>query len=127
MCHQTGSLIARYLEASGIPTLCIGSALDILQAGNPPRAVFIDYPLGHTMGRPFDRHNQRAIVNDALSAFESISEPGTILSLDYQWPDSPAWKSEAGSTSGDDTRAPRDTEPVYQMESDRIAAEAAGA
>ena len=123
MCHQTVCLIARHLEAHGIPTLCIASALDIIEAGNPPRAVFLDYPLGHTVGRPFDRDNQRAVVNDALNAFESITTPGAIERLNYRWSDSDAWRTQENDTEKGDVRAPRGTEPQYQTETDRIAAE----
>ena len=34
------------------PTIILGSARDITQAGRPPRMVFLDYPLGHSAGRP---------------------------------------------------------------------------
>jgi hypothetical protein len=101
----------------------VGSALDILEAGNAPRSVFVDYPLGHTVGRPFDPANQQAIVRDTLAAFESITTPGEIVQLDYRWSDSDAWKTEASDTKGGDTRAPRDLNPQYQSDSDRIAAE----
>ena len=109
MCHQTGCLIARDLEANGISTVVIGSALDILEAGNAPRSVFVDYPL--------------AIVRDALAAFESITNAGEIKHLNYHWSDSDAWKTEASDTKGGDTRAPRDLSPQYQTDADRIAAE----
>ncbi|HTQ26204.1 MAG TPA: hypothetical protein VMI09_16070 [Candidatus Binataceae bacterium] len=85
MCHQSVGLIAREVEAAGIPTLCMTSALDITQAVNPPRAVFLNYPLGHQTGKPDDRENQRAIVGDALRAFETINRPGTIIELPYVW------------------------------------------
>ena len=100
----------------------IGSALDILEAGNAPRSVFVDYPLGHTVGRPFDRANQRASVDDALAAFELITRPGEIVQLDYRWSDNDAWKKEASNTKGSDTRSPRDSTPQYQTDTDRIAA-----
>jgi hypothetical protein len=61
------------------------SAYDITQAVNPPRAVFVDYPLGHQTGKPDDPDNQRAIVRDALAAFETMSKPGTIVELPYVW------------------------------------------
>jgi hypothetical protein len=85
VCHQSVGLIAREVEAAGIPTLCMTSACDITQAVNPPRAVFVNYPLGHQTGKPDDPENQRAIVRDALSAFETISKPGTIVELPYVW------------------------------------------
>lgn len=106
-----------------MPTLVIGSALDIMQAGRPPRGVFVDYPLGHTAGRPFDPDNQRAIIRDALLAFESITTPGEIKHLDYRWSDSDDWKTKETDSSSGDTRAPRDVSPQYQTASDRIAAE----
>ncbi|MBX3498705.1 MAG: hypothetical protein KF889_04615 [Alphaproteobacteria bacterium] len=116
------SLAARHLEALGMPTLCLGSALDILQAGAPPRAVFVDYPLGHSTGRPFDRANQERIVRAALTAFEKMNAPGGIVRLDASWNDE-AWRAAAAATRGDDTRMPRDTSPQYQTEDDRRLAE----
>ena len=94
-----------------------------MEAARPPRAVFTDYPLGHSVGRPFDRDNQRAIIRDGLLALESITEGGTIVHLDYRWSDSNDWKSAETDGKTGDTRSPRGDEPVYQTESDRIAAE----
>ena len=124
MCHQTGSLIARDLEAAGFSTIVFGSARDILQAAQPPRAVFTDYPLGHSVGRPFDKENQRAIIRDGLDALASITEPGTIVDLPYQWEQDGDWKN-AENNDKSDTRSPRGDEPVYQTDADRIAAEGA--
>jgi hypothetical protein len=115
-------LIARHLEANGLSTLVVGSALDILEAGRPPRAVFVDYPLGHSVGRPFDAANQRAIIADALAAFETIETPGEIVALNYRWSENEDWKTGATDTSSGDTRAPRDTSPQYQHAEDAIAA-----
>ena len=73
------------VEAAGIPTLCMTSALDITQSVKAPRAVFVNFPLGHQTGRPNDPAIQRAIVRDAMRAFESISTPGEIVQLPYVW------------------------------------------
>lgn len=127
MCHQTVCLVARHLEAHGIPTLCLGSARDILLAGRPPRASFVDYPLGHSAGKPFDRADQLAIVGAALAGFVSLQEPGGLIEQPVQWDASGAWKREAGSSSGGDTRQPRDETPQFQQAEDRLAAIAAGA
>lgn len=126
MCHQTVSLVARHLEANGIPTVCVGSALDILQAARPPRACFVDYPLGHTAGRPFDVADQDAIVLAALQTLVTASAPDTLVTLPNRWPDE-AWRSEASSTEARDTRQPRDETPQFQHPADRIAALASGA
>ena len=127
MCHQTVSLVARHLEANGIATLCVGSALDILEAGRPPRAVFVDYPLGHTAGKPFDEADQDAILRAALGAFDSLDSPGRVLVLPNRWSDSDDWQRAARSSEGGDTRQPRDETPQFQHLADRDAAIASGA
>ena len=118
------SLIARHLEAAGTPTVCLASARDIIAAGRPPRAAFVDYPLGHTTGRPFEPEEQTTIVRAGLEALEGISEPETILDLGYGWPD-PNWSRHEDDMDSGDEREPRGDEPVYQFEEDRLAAEAA--
>lgn len=126
MCHQTVCLVARHLEANGIPTLCLGSAIDILEAGRPPRAAFVDYPLGHTSGKPFDAADQLSIVRAALAGFTRMTVPGEIQMLSNQWGDD-GWRAEAASTQGQDTRQPRDDSPQFQLPADRDAAVASGA
>ena len=85
MCHQSVGLIARAVEAAGIPTISMTSALDITQAVKPPRSVFVNFPLGHQTGKPNQPELQRSIVRDALRALETITTPGEIVSLPYVW------------------------------------------
>jgi hypothetical protein len=81
------------VEAAGIPTLCMTSALDITLAVNPPRAVFVNFPLGHQTGKPHQPDLQRQIVRDALRAFETIDRTGTIVELPYVWdPNDRQWE-----------------------------------
>ena len=120
-------LIARYLEERGIPTLVMGTALDILKFGWPQRAVFMDAPLGHAGGPAFDPDRQLAIAREAFAAFGSISEPGGIVHLDQPWPGGEGWKDEAEDDGADDARQPRDMTPRFQNETDRQLAAAAGA
>lgn len=94
MCHQSVGLIARVVEEAGIPTLCMTSALDITQSVKAPRAVFVNFPLGHQTGRPNDPAIQRQIVRDALRAFETIGTPGEIVQLPYVWdPNDRTWET----------------------------------
>ncbi len=102
----------------GLPTLILGSALDILTAGRPPRAQFLNYPLGFESGRFKDKGNQLAVVASALQGFTSAG----IETLDYSWPE--GWTMINEREKGKlDQRSPRTTEPQYQNEEDRIAAE----
>lgn len=110
----------------GIPTMCMGSALDILRAGQPPRATFIDYPLGHTSGKPFDKEGQLSLIRRALSGLETMSVPGRIHILPDRWDADDAWKiaaRESEGSGGGDRRKPRNTTPQYQTDEDRILAE----
>lgn len=118
-------LVARHLEAHGIPTLVLGSAYDILAAGRPPRAAFVDYPLGHSAGKPFDSDDQDAVITGALRGFTSLTSPGQILNLPNRWPDD-GWREDASGTAAEDTRQPRDRSPQWQFPADREAARAAG-
>ncbi len=100
----------------------MGTASDILALGNPPRAMFLDYPLGNSCGRPFAPEEQYDITRAGVEALAGIREPGTILALDYVWSDDESWKAEAVRDDFGDRRQPRDLTPRYQFEEDRIAA-----
>jgi hypothetical protein len=120
VCHQSVGLIARNIEAAGIPTIAMSSALDITRAVNPPRAVFNDFPLGHTAGKPLDRRLQREIMIETLSAFATMQTPGSIKMMPYEWSSDHSWK-HAGAGEGDN-RAERTEVPAYQTEDDQTAA-----
>ena len=121
-------LIAREVEARGIPTICMSSALSITKAVNPPRAVYLDFPLGHTAGKAEDKAGQRKIMIDTLSALDTIGVPGTIRELAYAWATTDDWKASVmrpdSSGRHADARTDRNDEPQYQLNSDRQAAEA---
>ena len=103
----------------------MASAYDIIRAGWPPRSVFLDYPLGHTTGKPFAPDQQTDIVRQAMAAFDAATGPGQQVLLEYQWSADTAWKKAATDASAGDQRAPRDETPRYQFEADREAAEVA--
>jgi hypothetical protein len=82
------------VEEAGIPTLCMTSARDITESVKVPRAVFVNFPLGHQTGRPNDIAIQRQIVRDAMRAFETIATPGEIVELPYVWdPNDRTWET----------------------------------
>jgi len=60
ICHQTIALTARALEESGISTVVMGCAKDIVEHAGVPRFLFSDFPLGNAAGKPNDRESQRA-------------------------------------------------------------------
>ena len=92
MCHQTVSLVARHLEANGIPTVVIGSARDIVEECGVARFLFSDFPLGNPCGKPGDAAMQRAIVGMALDLLESARLPRTTVQTPFAWSDDETWK-----------------------------------
>lgn len=98
------------------------SALDITRSVNPPRAAFLDYPLGHTSGEPHQPELQRRIMREALDAFTALTAPGSVKMLPFQWSEGDDWKGTA--QSGPDDRLPRYDTPQYQTDEDRQRAEA---
>ena len=88
-------LIARVIEAAGVPTLCMSSAWDITHAVAPPRAVFVYHPLGHQTGAPGDAEGQRELVRAALEAGLAIQQPGEIVELPLRWQSDAGWEERA--------------------------------
>jgi D-proline reductase (dithiol) PrdB len=126
-------LIARQIEAAGIPTVSLTSAWSITVGANPPRAAFTDLPLGHTSGAPRDRDGQRLVVGSALEAAASMTRPGSIVDLGVRWIDDEwkaaplSWRRSSRADRGarsNDTRSARDPEPQYQCDEDRALAQA---
>jgi D-proline reductase (dithiol) PrdB len=85
-------LTARTLEAGGIATVVIGSALDITEHCGTPRFIFNDLPLGNPLGKPFDQSMQRKSVDLALNLADTASAPGITISTDFRWSDNEDWK-----------------------------------
>ncbi len=94
MCHQTVSLVARILEAAGIPTVVMGCAKDIVEYVGVPRFLFSDFPLGNPAGRPHDPRSQRETLALALRLLESAPGPDTTLRSPLRWSDDPSWKRD---------------------------------
>ena len=92
MCHQTVSLVARHLEANGIPTIVMGCAKDIVERVGVSRFLFSDFPLGNPTGRPFDKESQYATLALAMRVLESAVAPNTTVQNPLRWSDDPSWK-----------------------------------
>ena len=92
MCHQTVSLVARHLEANGIPTVIMGCARDIVEHCGVPRFTFSDFPLGNSAGRPFDVESQTQTLELALRVLESAPGPRTTVQSPQRWNDDARWK-----------------------------------
>jgi len=92
VCHQTISLVARHLEANGIPTVVMGCAKDIVEHAGVARFLFSDFPLGNSAGKPHDPESQRLTLELALRVLESAPGPHTTVQNPLRWSDNPDWK-----------------------------------
>ena len=86
------SLIARHLEANGIPTVIMGCAKDLVEFCGVPRFLFSDFPLGNAAGKPHDEASQAFTMELALKVLESAIGPRTTVQSPLRWSDNPDWK-----------------------------------
>ena len=88
------SLIARHLEAEGLPTVILGAAKDIVETVGVPRFAFSDVPLGNPAGRPFDVASQQLALECALRLLETAPGPRTTWQTPVRWRDDDdhSWK-----------------------------------
>ena len=92
VCHQTLSLVARYLEAAGISTVLLACAKDIVEHCGVPRVMFSDFPLGNAAGKPNDPASQAATLELAFRTLESAPAARTTVQSPQRWSASHAWK-----------------------------------
>jgi glycine/betaine/sarcosine/D-proline reductase family selenoprotein B len=92
VCHQTCSLVARHLEANGIPTVVMGAAKDIVEHAAVPRFLFSDFPLGNSAGKPHDRASQAQTLELALRVLEAAPGPRTTMQSPLRWSEDASWK-----------------------------------
>jgi D-proline reductase (dithiol) PrdB len=72
MCHQSVGLVQSVIERAGIPTVSITLLREVTERVRPPRALFVDRPLGFPLGEPHNGLLQKAIT---MSALALLSEP----------------------------------------------------
>jgi hypothetical protein len=92
ICHQSQSLLARYLEANGISTVVMGAAKDIVEYCGVSRFLFSDFPLGNAAAKPNDPDSQVLNFELALRLLESASTPRTTVQSPLIWSADPSWK-----------------------------------
>ena len=79
------SLISRYLEENGIPTVVIGTARDIVEHCGVARFLFVDFPLGSPCGEPDAVGQQREVFQMALDLLAEAEAPRTTHEAGLTW------------------------------------------
>ncbi len=78
-------LIARVLEETGIPTVCLNMRREVAENVKPPRTLFVKFPFGAPLGPAGDVETQRGVIMEALEVLVSATEPGTIIDSPRAW------------------------------------------
>jgi D-proline reductase (dithiol) PrdB len=94
VCHQTIGLVARHLEANGIPTVVMGCAKDIVEHAAVPRFLFSDFPLGNSAGKPHDAQSQAFTLELALRVLETAPSAQTTVQSPLRWSADASWKRD---------------------------------
>jgi D-proline reductase (dithiol) PrdB len=76
-CHQTLGIIARVVEAAGIPTMCISVAPDLTDRVRPPRTGYYNGELGAVAGKPDWPEYQLRVLDEAIRWIETFDQPGS--------------------------------------------------
>jgi hypothetical protein len=92
ICHQSQSLLARYLEEAGIPTVIMGAAKDIVEYCGVPRFLFSDFPLGNAAALPDNEQSQDSNFELALRLLEGAPGARTTVQSPLAWSVDPTWK-----------------------------------
>jgi hypothetical protein len=79
-------VLARWIEAAGIPTVVVTMMPALAEERRAPRVVGVEFPFGHTFGVPGDKVMQRRTVELALHVLAGATSPGTRVDLDIEWP-----------------------------------------
>ena len=72
------SLIARGLEAAGIPTALVSVLPPLSSTARPPRQVIRRLNIGATVGRPHDVQGQRETLTRMIDLIEGADGHGAV-------------------------------------------------
>ena len=79
-------VLARWIEAAGIPTVVVTMMPALAEERRAPRIVGVEFPYGHAFGMPGDRVMQRRVLELVLRVLAGASAFGTRVDFDVEWP-----------------------------------------
>jgi len=82
-------LVARVIEAAGIPTVTLNMIWPFQRSIGMPRVAAIEHPFGRPYGDVGDAETQRAVVRAALDVAVAATEPGRVEHLPFVWHEEP--------------------------------------
>ncbi len=67
--------LAHYFEAEGFSTVLVGFVREHIEAYRPPRALWLDFPMGRPLGKPNDPSYQLKVIRAAFALFDAPAGP----------------------------------------------------
>lgn len=67
--------LAHYFESEGLATVLVGFVREHIEAIEPPRALWLDFPMGRPLGKPNDPGYQNRVIRAAFELFDTASGP----------------------------------------------------
>ena len=110
------SLVARHLEAEGIPTVILGAAKDIVETVGVPRFTFSDVPLGNSAGLPHDVESPASRTRVRPEGARARARaPHKPCQTPITWPADPhEWKRDNMNLSGLDPEEAAKARSAFQ-------------
>jgi hypothetical protein len=85
MCNQTVCLIAAELERRGVTTVVLQLLREIAEKVRPPRALWVPFRHGFTLGTPNEPLRQHAVLEAALRLLEDPTlEPPVLVDFEAE-------------------------------------------
>lgn len=78
-------LVCRLLEEHGIATVYVATGRDLTALIKPPRALFVNHPMGNNFGRAGDAATQTDILRSALAMIHSAEHGGELIDYPTTW------------------------------------------
>ncbi len=82
-------LVAREIEAAGIPTVSLNMIWVYQNLIGMPRVAAIEHPFGRPYGDVGDAETQGAVLRAALDVATRAQEPGHVEHLPFRWHQDP--------------------------------------
>ena len=80
-------VLARTLEAHGLPTVLVTMMPFWAEKIGAPRALAVEFPFGHPLGQPHNVAQQMGVLAEALAVLATAVVPGAIVHSDAVWPE----------------------------------------
>ena len=68
-------MLAHFFESFGFSTVLVGFVREHIESIKPPRALWLNFPMGRPLGKPNDPEFQTKIIQSAFNLFNAPSGP----------------------------------------------------